>query len=405
MKKNKVKGFTLIELLAVIVILAIIALIVTPVVSNIVANARIAANARSVEGHIRNIELAIITQAFGSTSTGDLDSYDTITSGASIESSLSRAGNDNVTCTSYTIKHGTVLSAGGCKDTENKWGKKYKYTNTDGAYVFEFNGTVIWPGLDGDETTYNVLIANDGTVINLPMADSEGNSIVTYKGIVYMDPTNPKTVCNTTNTNTKTNKDPNCKKFYIYDDSGSTYKMIMDRNTTVAVTWTNKDTKLATDTAGWNATGNARLITVDEVAHIVGADREDTIKWNSSKEYVLYGTSVTDMDTQISRFYLDGLYSSNITKYNDGWSKAYVSSTVKSNYAWLYDYTNECVYNYGCYVTSGTTSKGYWTSNKAEGVDENAWLVYKTASIENYSYTTTKIGIRPVLEVPKSLLG
>ena len=132
--KNK-KGFTLIELLAVIVILAIIALIVTPVVSNIVANARIAANARSVEGHIRNIELAIITKAFGENSTGDLDSFDTITSGATIESSLSRPGNDNVTCTSYTIKHGTVFNASGCKDNENKWGKVYRYSVSGGAVV------------------------------------------------------------------------------------------------------------------------------------------------------------------------------------------------------------------------------------------------------------------------------
>ncbi len=48
MKKN-IKGFTLIELLAVIVILAIIALIATPIILNVIANARKASGARSVE--------------------------------------------------------------------------------------------------------------------------------------------------------------------------------------------------------------------------------------------------------------------------------------------------------------------------------------------------------------------
>ena len=43
------KGFTLIELLAVIVILAVIALIVTPIVTGIIRSAKEQANARSLE--------------------------------------------------------------------------------------------------------------------------------------------------------------------------------------------------------------------------------------------------------------------------------------------------------------------------------------------------------------------
>ena len=50
----KNKGFTLIELLAVIVILAIIALIATPVILNIIEDARKSAAERSME----NIEYA-----------------------------------------------------------------------------------------------------------------------------------------------------------------------------------------------------------------------------------------------------------------------------------------------------------------------------------------------------------
>ena len=56
---KKTKGFTLIELIAVLVIMAIIALIVTPLVMNIIRKARIAADKRSIDAYGRSIELAI----------------------------------------------------------------------------------------------------------------------------------------------------------------------------------------------------------------------------------------------------------------------------------------------------------------------------------------------------------
>ena len=59
MKKNKEKGFTLIELIAVLVIMAILALIVTPLVMNIIRKARVSADRRSVDAYGRSIELAI----------------------------------------------------------------------------------------------------------------------------------------------------------------------------------------------------------------------------------------------------------------------------------------------------------------------------------------------------------
>ena len=55
----KKKAFTLIELIAVLVIMAIIALIVTPLVMNIIRKARISADKRSIDAYGRSIELAI----------------------------------------------------------------------------------------------------------------------------------------------------------------------------------------------------------------------------------------------------------------------------------------------------------------------------------------------------------
>ena len=59
MKKNKNKGFTLIELIAVLVILAILALIVTPLVLNVVRKAKDSANKRSIDAYGKSIDLAV----------------------------------------------------------------------------------------------------------------------------------------------------------------------------------------------------------------------------------------------------------------------------------------------------------------------------------------------------------
>ena len=53
------KGFTLIELIAVLVIMAILALIVTPLVMNIIRKTKLAADKRSIDAYGRSIELAI----------------------------------------------------------------------------------------------------------------------------------------------------------------------------------------------------------------------------------------------------------------------------------------------------------------------------------------------------------
>ena len=58
----KKKGFTLIELLAVIVILAIIALIATPIVMNVIENSRKGAAERSAENYLDAVEIAIASE-------------------------------------------------------------------------------------------------------------------------------------------------------------------------------------------------------------------------------------------------------------------------------------------------------------------------------------------------------
>lgn len=66
MKRNQ-KGFTLIELLAVIVILAIIALIATPMVLKYIEESRIGAAERSTEACVKAAETAYVVSLMGTT--------------------------------------------------------------------------------------------------------------------------------------------------------------------------------------------------------------------------------------------------------------------------------------------------------------------------------------------------
>ena len=126
MKMNK-KGFTLIELLAVIVILAIIALIVTPVISNIITSAKKAANARSVEGYAKDIQIAIMSAAFENGEL-DLSAYDSTTT---LHASVAAAVTSRVSCTTNVVENGTVKSLSGCHVDGST--EAYTYTEAGGA--------------------------------------------------------------------------------------------------------------------------------------------------------------------------------------------------------------------------------------------------------------------------------
>ena len=102
MLKSKKNAFTLIELIAVLVIMAIIALIVTPLVMNIIRKARISADKRSIDAYGRSIELAIAGYLL------DTGKFPTEVSQLTIEYS----GNEVVCETTQINKDSSVYLAG-----------------------------------------------------------------------------------------------------------------------------------------------------------------------------------------------------------------------------------------------------------------------------------------------------
>ncbi len=149
MTKLRKRGFTLIELIAVLVIMAILALIVTPLVMNIIRKARIAADKRSIDAYGRSIELAIAGYLLDTgkfpTSVGDLSiEY----SGDEVICSITQLNDDSsVYLTGCTVKGRTVDYAYGSDKTPPaptytaySVGDSVTYNNVN-YYVIKNSGT------------------------------------------------------------------------------------------------------------------------------------------------------------------------------------------------------------------------------------------------------------------------
>ena len=132
---RKRNAFTLIELIAVLVIMAIIVLIVTPLVMTIIRKARISADRRSVDAYGRSIELAIASYLL------DTGKFPTEISQLTIEYS-----GDTVSCTTEQINPDSSVYLANCK-VKNRNVERYSYgTDKSPSYnVYKI----------GDEVTYN----------------------------------------------------------------------------------------------------------------------------------------------------------------------------------------------------------------------------------------------------------
>lgn len=119
----KNKGFTLIELLAVIVILAIIALIATPIILGIINDARTNAKKRSAELVYTGVEYAYTSVLFKQTSNG------TVKDDASLAEIDAELNVDNVS------KHEVVSGVLQITTKDNVYCKVEKPANTTNKYT------------------------------------------------------------------------------------------------------------------------------------------------------------------------------------------------------------------------------------------------------------------------------
>ena len=237
--KEKNKGFTLVELLAVIVILALIALIATPIILNVINDAKKQAAKDSAYGYMDAVEKYIVSSELEDKSIKD---------GTYRVEELNSMG---VSVKGSTPDNGTIK-------IESKTVKSYDI-GIDGYAVS--NGKV-----DKVSTTKKI---ENGTA-------------------VYYNPVSGEKCTGYTEANSKTGKNSGCMKWYVFNDKegNATVNVILDHNTTANVAWNSTGSnsemkevkiKLEEDTKDWENT--ARLITANEVAKITG--------------YTSWGTNIT----------------------------------------------------------------------------------------------------------------
>ena len=201
---------------------------------------------------------------------------------------------------------------------------------------------------------------------------------------VYYNPETGKKCEDYTEANSTTGTKSGCMKWYVFNDKkgNATVNVILDHNTTSTVVYNstgyNNEMEavadvLKTDTRKWKSDLNPRLIEANEIAKITGHPTFDASKGNQEA------------------FFFD---SNNQTHT--------ASSTNKSNYAWLFDYTDNCTV-YGCNKADSSTY-GYWTSTRKVDNSTYAWLVVWDGSLGNSNVTNGNFGVRPVITIPKSVI-
>ena len=360
----KKKGFTLIELLAVIVILAIIALITVPVVINIINSSKKGAAEDSTYGVIEAMKINWVGAQSGFIHEWNNLIYD--------------CAND--TCVMYDGKSVKVLSTptellyntvSGTKPTEGKFIIKSGETSVLGLRFGEY----VCKTIDGKASC-----EKKAATSYKPSKITELGA--THKGIVYLNPIDLRVECNESNSQIGTGEaNPSgCMKFYIYDDSGDTYKMILDHNIISSVPWnstgTNTEIKeaaiqLAEDTAEWE--GNPRIPTANEIA--------------------LAANITTFVDNSMLYFGFDG----QITMTEAPSTRA----KGTSRYTWLFNYLGDCE-EYGCDIESPEEQLGYWTSTRTVGTSNLVWEVAEYGVIiRGTTFGAFAPGVRPVIEISK----
>ena len=310
--KEKNKGFTLVELLAVIVILALIALIATPIILNVINDAKKQAAKDSAYGYMDAVEKYIVSSELedksikdGTYSVEDLNSM-----GVNVKGS--------------TPDNGTIK-------IESKTVKSYDI------------------GIDG----YAV---SNGEVKKVSTTKSFKNGTA-----VYYNPVSREKCTGYTEANSTTGKNSGCMKWYVFNDKegNATVNVILDHNTTANVAWNStgnnsemKEVKkaLENDTKDWKNT--ARLITANEIAKITGNT------WFAGQNWFCLDTNQSDTTNWCSKaqgtseyvWLFD--YTNGCTSYgcntSDSNTWGYWTSTqykINSTHAWLIQRSGDMIIN------------------------------------------------------------
>ena len=353
--KNKY-GFTLIELLAVIVVLAIIALIATPIVMNTIKKAKQGAAERSADSYVKQVEVAVAEERLSKNEV--LEGEYQITSDGNLCRDKSASCSDE-----EKIK----IEMSGTKPTSGK----IKITNgsvdqtsssmTIGDYDVTYNSTkkTYEATEKGSSTTTALCTANTSKVSALVWAGNDDpgkESSYTRQEVGLLASESGAYTPGVTYTCELGDGESNT--FYVLEENGDNVSLIAEFNLGDAVAWSKDGSNHKDEDVSKQAvTAKAAL-------------KERTSGW----------TKLTESQINLPTY--DQIYKAAGNK-ESGLS------------TWLYSYTKTPV------------AYGYWTSTPVASDSRNAWLVVcgnldgNGAGVDFGSL----FGVRPVITVSKSNLS
>ena len=175
MKNFKKKGFTLIELIAVLVIMAIIALIVTPLVMNIIRKARTSVDKRSIDAYGRSIELAIAGYLM------DKGSFP-----ISIDQLTIEYSGDEVVCSTTQLNTDSSVYLAGCR-VGGRSVEGYTYGKEEITPAPTYTAYHVGDHVSYNGVTYYVIEDSDATNDTVKLLKEE---LLTYKEMGISDDEN-----------------------------------------------------------------------------------------------------------------------------------------------------------------------------------------------------------------------
>ena len=353
MKDRKIsKGFTLIELIAVLVILAVIALIVTPLVLNVVRKAKVSANKRSVDAYGKAIDLAVAAYLMekGDFPTG-IDELTIEYSGKEVVCRVAKLNEDS----SVYLSECTV---GGVEVKDS--------SADDGWYHYGKLDKVVYKTYSiGDEVTYNGM--NFYVIEN---SDENSDSVTMLKA-------EPLTV-----DEVNTYGAGHVNMYVTYDTSASYYQTAFNQNGYGGMAY------YSSETCGFPTSGDSTSVTTgcttdyaqSEVKYVVDAWAADKFQASDLKEDSLkYKARLITYDELIN----------NLGYNNATWNASY----------WIVnpDYTPDWVYN---------SNYLYWTMSQYEDSTSYVWYVFSDGDVGNSYVCNNDFGrvVRPVVTLLKSAI-
>ena len=363
--KNK-KGFTLIELLAVIVVLAIIALIATPIVMNTIKNAKKGAAERTADNYIKQVETTIAEKK--------LENNPLANGPYTIDSNGNLTGNGLTK--PVTIEMNGTKPSGGTIKISNGGVSKEGTTMTVGDYNVRYKDDK----LTASEPYKGVLCKANTTKVKATVYISgdpsqESSNKEQVVGLLASEATSKYDVGVTYTCELGDNDE---KTFFVLETNGDNVSLIMNKN-------------IDSNGKGTTTRGN-------EVA------------WITKEDYLAAGGTLVD-----NRFGLDCKFgpitAEKVLKKNTKtWTRLTESQISLPSYDQIYKAAGNktsglSTWLYGN-LNSNNAQATYWTSTPGSSSDSNvAWTVIFAGALERTMTPDIPQGVRPVITVSKSQLN